>query len=239
MRESGARTVVVFASASLGEAFEATARSFEDSEPGVDVVLHTAGTPRLVLQLREGAEADVFASADTVQMERVVALGRAASKPRVFAGNSLALAVRSDLQPPLAGIEDLARDGLRVLLCGPKVPAGRYARQALGRAGVAAVGSRSDEPNVRALLAKIELGEADAGIVYATDARRAGVRPASSSRASFVTIEPEHNVTVQCPIVALRRDDAAKPKPSADAFLAFVRSPRGQSILASHGFQAP
>lgn len=216
--------VTVFAAASLTASFTALAAGFEANHPGQHVQLHFAGTPRLVLQLREGAAADAFASADTANMDKVVALGRTAGAPVPFARNQLVIVTEKGNPQHIAALADLARADLRVLLCGPEVPAGRYARQALQRAGVA-VQSASDEPSVQAVLAKLQLGEADAGIVYVTDAA------AAAAKLDAVPIAAAHNVVATYPIAALG--------PRGEAFVAFVASPAGQAVLRRFGFSPP
>lgn len=222
-------TTRVFASASLTDAFQALARAFEERHPGAELELHFAGTPRLVVQLREGAAADVFAAADTVSVERVLA-GTVPRPPvRIFATNRLAIALPRGNPGGIAGLADLGRADLTVALCGPEIPAGRYARQALERAGIS-VRSASDEPSVRALIAKVELGELDAGVVYATDVASA------ARRIDSVPIPDELNVVATCPIVALAPDE---DRPGGEAFVEFVLSAEGRRILDSFGFGAP
>ncbi|MEZ6013983.1 MAG: molybdate ABC transporter substrate-binding protein [Planctomycetota bacterium] len=251
-----ARTVTVFAAASLTAPFEALAAAFEAVRPGVDVRLSFAGTPQLVLQLREGAAADVFASADEIHMARVVESGRTAAPPRVFATNRLAIAVALGNPRGVQGLADLARADLVVALCGPEVPAGRYARAALERAGVAAR-SVSDEPSVSALISKVRLGEVDAGIVYVTDVATA------RASVSAVEIQSDANVVARYPIAPLRAGQGGSPIPAepgaaepggrgsdeqgvdhgadgdTEAFVAFVLSAEGQAILRSFEFGAP
>lgn len=221
------RRVVVFAASSLTAAFEALATGFEQRHPGVDVELHFAGTPQLVLQLREGAQASVFAAADEVSMQRVVAAGQAAAAPSTFAHNRLAIVVPADNPQAIAGLADLVRPGLRVALCGPEVPAGRYAREALARAGVA-LHSVSDEPSVTAVVAKVQLGELDAGIVYRTDTRDPGV--------TGIDLAAAHDVVAEYPIAALTNGPAAD---LAGAFVGYVCSADGARVLAGFGFRGP
>lgn len=236
---AGRERVVVFASASLTEAFEVLAAELERARPELDVELHLAGTPQLVLQLSEGARADVLATADEPSMASVAAMGLCASGPRVLARNHLAILVAAGNPLGIAGLADLARDDLRddlkVALCGPQVPAGRYARAALARAGVT-LASVSDEPSVKAVVAKLLLGELDAGIVYASDAR------ATSGRLEAIALAPEHDVLASYSIAALApgTTPASGADPSAGAsFVAFVLGADGQRILRSFGFEAP
>jgi molybdate transport system substrate-binding protein len=202
---------VVFAAASLTAPFEQLAAAFAQRHPDHGIDLHFAGTPRLVLQLREGAPADVLAAADETNMQQVVAAGSTLSPPVVFAHNRLTIVVAKGNPKAVRGLADLARDDLRVVLCAAAVPAGRYARQLLARAGVV-VHSRSDEPSVKAVVSKVALGEVDAGIVYVTD------------------------VVATYPIAVLNgghhRDIAAE-------FVAFVLSADGRAILRRHGFASP
>ena len=217
---------VVFASASLSAAFEALGREFERLHPGAQIELHVAGTPRLVLQVREGAPVDVFASADEPNMARVVATGMTLAEPVVFARNHLTIVTPPGNPEGVRGLPDLARADLRVVLCAPEVPAGRYARQALERAGVG-VTSLSDEPSVQAVLSKVRLGEVDAGIVFVTDA---------GDGVEAVPIAREHDVVGTCPIVLL---DAGGGPAVGRAFVDFVRSPAGQDLLRRYGFADP
>lgn len=219
----------VFAAASLTAPFGDLVDAFAARHPELRVELHCAGTPQLVLQLREGAPADVFASADMEQMQRVVDAGRAASAPRPFAGNTLAIVTQPGNPKGLGSLADLARDDVTCLLCAPEVPAGRYARRVLHRAGVT-VTSASDEPSVRAVASKIELGVADAGLVYSTDAR------AAAPRLETVAIPEHFNVAASYPIVTTSTGDQAT---NGQAFVAFVLGGEGRGILAEHGFLAP
>jgi molybdate transport system substrate-binding protein len=220
---------MVFAAASLTAAFEALAKEFEARHAGAELDLHFAGTPQLVLQVREGASADVFASADEPNMRKVVEAGKAAAAPRAFARNRLTIVTQRGNPKGIRALADLARADLKVLLCGPEVPAGRYARAALARAG-AAVRSVSDEPSVKGVVSKVHLGEADAGIVYVTDV--ASARDAVDA----VPIPDEHNVVATYPIAVL---GAGRSRTTGEAFVAFVLSPEGQGILRAFGFTSP
>jgi len=214
----------VFAAASLAQPFAALAEAApDDARPR----LSFAGSAQLALQLQQGAQACVFASADAVTMHKVVAAGLAVGEPAVFARNRLAIAVPAGNPKGVRGLADLARRDLVVLLGAPDVPAGRYARQALQRAGVAVIAS-SDEPSVRAIVGKVQAGEADAGIVYRTDCAVAGV--------TGVPLDPAHDVVAECLVVALT--SAADPA-RALAFVERLRGDVGRRILARHGFELP
>jgi molybdate transport system substrate-binding protein len=217
----------VLASASLAEAFGAAAAAFERGPGGGDVELQLAGTPVLVEQIARGAPAGVFASADEENMARVVALGGTAGSPRAFATNALELVVARGNPEGVTGLVDLARSELVVALAAEEVPAGRYARRALARAGVDA---RPDtlEPSVRAIVNKVALGEVDVGVVYRTDV------PAAGTRVDGVAIPAAHNVDAVLTVVALEAGGAP-----ADAFIAFLLSGEGRRILAAAGFGPP
>ena len=221
--------VRIFASASLTAPFEELAAAFEAKHPDASVELHCAGTPRLVLQLREGAAADVFASADQAQMQRIVDAKQNAAAPIAFAQNSLMIVTARDNPHDIDSLMDLQSEDISVLLCGPAVPAGRYSRKALRKACVE-VESRSDEPSVRAVVSKVELGVADAGIVYTTDARRA------AAKLHTVTIPTRHNIVASYPIAPL---STGSQSALGQAFVDFVLTQEGQLILESHGFAKP
>jgi len=218
-----AETVTVFAAASLMEAFKTLGKDFEAAHPGTKVELNFAGSSTLVKQIMEGAPADVFASADEENMEKARAL---ISSPQIFATNRLAIVVAKGNPKRIAGLADLARPRLIVVLCGETVPAGRYALEAFEKAGVTPpAGSR--ELDVKAVVSKVQLGEADAGIVYVTDVRAGG------DKVEGVGLPEAQNVVAQYPIATV----AASPrKEDAGAFIAFVRSPAGQKVLGDFGF---
>ena len=226
---SGALTgeLRVFAAASLTDAFEELERRFEARYPGVDVLLNLAGSNRLTAQLLEGAEADVFASADQAQMEAVVEAG-VASSPQIFAENDLQIAVEPGNPHGIDGLSDLAGDDLVVVLPSEAVPAGAYASRALARAAVT-LEPASYELDVRAALSKVVLGEADAAIVYRSDVATHG------GAVDGVEIAEAVNVTARYPIAVIA---GATNRPGADAFVEFVRSDVGQQVLRDAGFAA-
>ena len=228
---AGGGEVVVFAAAALTDVLdelgaEATATG------GGRVVLNLAGSQTLATQILEGAPADLFLSADTVQMDRVAAAGRLTDTPVVVATNTLAIAVEAGDPHGVTGLADLARPDLVVVLAAEEVPAGRYAAEVLARAGVT-VQPASLERSVRSALAKVMQGEADAAIVYASDivaARRSG------ENIEGVAIPVEQNVITT--VMMARVAGAAEPD-AAEAFAALLRSERGREALAAHGFGAP
>jgi len=221
--------LTVFATASLTDAFEEMRDAFVADHPDVEVVINNAGSQTLASQIVEGARADVFASADTVQMDVVADAGELAGEPVVFATNRLAIAVEPDNPLAIGGLAHLADPDLVVVLPAEEVPAGRYARQVLDGAGVE-VSPVSLEQSVRAALSKVELGEADAAIVFTTDLI------ASAGRAEEVALSSDQNVMARYPIAVLA--DAPNPA-AAEAFVGFVLGGTGQRILADAGFTAP
>jgi molybdate transport system substrate-binding protein len=222
-------TLNVFAAASLTASFKAIGAAFEATRPGTKIAFNFAGSPTLVQQIKEGAPADVFASADLANMQKLVETESLAGAPQIFAENLLQIAVAKGNPKHIAGLADLAQPGLIVVLCSETVPCGRYARDAFTKAGVTPpAGSR--EPNVKAVLTKVALGEADAGLVYVTDVR------AATDEVEGVGLAATYNVPARYPIAALREATHAE---TARAFIAFVLSDPGKKILGEYGFRAP
>jgi molybdate transport system substrate-binding protein len=228
--------LVVFAASSLTESFEAIAVEFEARHEGVDVLLSFDGSSTLALQILHGAPADVFASANPEQMQRVVDAGDVAGAPRVLVTNRLVAIAPED--GAVRRLEDLAKPGVRLVLAAPEVPVGVYARAAIASLANAYgpdfpdrvfANLVSEEPNVRQVSARVELGEVDAAIVYATDARVAdGV--------ATIPIPDAHNVTATYPIAVLARSAHAE---LAASFVRFAGSDEARAILAAHGFSMP
>ncbi len=221
--------LLVFATASLTDVIEDLSRAFIAQHPDVEVVRNVAGSQTLARQLNEGAPADVFASANTTQMAAVADAGNLASDPEVFTSNRLEIAVEPGNPLGIGGLEDLADPDLVLVLPAEEVPAGQYARDALGAAGIE-VAPASLEQDVRAALSKVALGEADASIIYASDI------VASDGRVSGVAIPAEQNVLASYPVAVLA--DAPNPA-AATAFVAFLLSAEAQDILADAGFAVP
>ncbi len=232
--------LVVFAAASLTDAFQELAGKFEAENPGVDVVLNFAGSQQLAQQLGQGAAADVFASANKPQMRAAIEAGRVVSgTQQVFAGNRLVVVTPADSPAGLASLQDLAQPGIKLVLAAREVPVGGYALDFLEKAGASpqfapgyddAVLANvvSYEENVKAVLSKVVLGEADAGIVYSSD-----VTPDVSGQVLRIQIPDELNTLAAYPIAPIA--DAPNPE-LARRFLELVLSPEGQAVLASHGF---
>ncbi len=238
-----AARLTVLAAASLRGPIEAAARQFEASHPGVIVRLSFASSTALRVQIEQGAPADAFLAADLANPEALIASGLAAGPPTIVARNALAIVVPADVEPgsprDLATPRDLALPGLKIIAAGDAVPITVYARQLLGNLAAVPgypVGYReavlgnivSREDDVRAVLAKVELGEGDAGIVYASDAF-------GSSLVRAIAIPDGANVAVAYGGVVIR--DAERPAEAA-AFLAWLSGPAGQEVLAVHGFGA-
>lgn len=226
--EGEGSTLTVFTAASLTDVFEQLGAELEEQRPGLDVRFTVAGSSTLAAQLVQGAPADVFASADTQQMQVVDDAGLA-REPLVFAANVLTIAVPEGNPAGVTGLADLARDELAIALCAPEVPCGAAAERLLAAAGVAA---RPDtyEADARAALTKVELGEVDAALVYVTDA---------ASRPDDVdAIEvPEAGAAVNEYSVTVLAD--APDAEAAQAFVDLLLSGEGRRLLAEAGFREP
>ena len=220
--------ILVSAAASLTDAFEALARDFEAAHPGSDVTLNLAGSSALRTQILEGAPADVFASADTPTMDQVVQAAAVAGEPRIFARNRLQIVVPRGNPGRVSGLSDLAREELLVGLCARDVPCGALAREALARAGVTP-SLDTEEPDVRALLTKVALGELDAAVTYVTDVR-------ASDAVEGIDIPPDQNVEAAYPVAVL----SGAPNPElARAFVDYLLSPEAGDVLRRYGFSPP
>lgn len=218
--------IKVFAAASLTEVLSRLQPEFTAANPGTKVTDNFAGSQALATQIRQGAPADVFASADTTNMVKVRDL---VSAPRTFASNLLQIVVEPGNPKGVKGLADLARGDLKVVLAAPEVPAGRYARQALDAQKITAR-PVSLERNVKAVVSKVELGEADAGIVYATDVA------AARGRVDGVDVPAAQNVPVTYPVATVK---ASSHQRQAQAFVDFLLSDQGQRALKSSGFLPP
>lgn len=244
--ESTRSELTVLAAASLTESFQALGNRFEEQHSGVRVAFNFAGSQQLVQQLANGADADVFASANLKQMDNAVKAGRITpGDTAIFAQNQLVIIFPRDNPAQITQPTDLAKPGLKLVLAASEVPAGQYALEFLDIASNdpefgADFSQRvqknvvSYENTVRGVLTKVLLGEADAGIVYSTDAASVN-RTSEGGQAEIGEIEipSQLNVTAEYPIAVI--NDSPDPA-LANAFLDLVLSPEGQQILSDHGF---
>jgi molybdate transport system substrate-binding protein len=217
-------TLTVFAASSLAEVFEDLGAAFERRHRDIDVRLLFGSSSDLATQLEQGARAGVFASADEVSMERAVDAGLLEDDPQVFARNELEIIVPPNNLGRVNDLSDLADENLVVTICNPECPAGRYAREVFGNAGITVVPD-SFEAEVKGVVTRVALGEADAGIVYVTDTI------AAADAVLGVPIPEGDGVTAEYPIAALA--DATR---AADRWVEFVLSTEGQEILHEYGF---
>ena len=232
-------TLQVFAAASLADAFGDLARRLERSHPGLTVRLDLAGSQQLASQIEQGAAADVFAYADERWMSHVRDHGGLAGEPATFARNALVVIVPATNPARLHRLADLARGGVKLVLGSDAVPVGHYSRTVLanlshdpvlgpGYTDAVLHNVVSEEENVKSVVGKVQLGEADAGIVYRSD-----VSPSVARFVRVIEIPAAANAVATYPIAvtAHGRDDEA-----ARAFVDLVRSPEGQAVLVKRGF---
>jgi molybdate transport system substrate-binding protein len=220
--------LTVLAAASLTESFTTLGKQFEAAHPGVEVTFGFAASSALATQIASGAPADVFASASATNMDAVVAAG-AAADPKTFATNVMEIAVPPDNPGKVTGVDSLAGADVKTALCQPQVPCGTTAQQVFTDAKVT-VTPVTLEPDVKSVLSKVQLGEVDAGVVYVTDVLAAG------DKVKGVQIPDDVNASTSYPIAALTKSANAA---TAAAFVEYVLSPAGSSVLAAAGFQQP
>jgi molybdate transport system substrate-binding protein len=234
--KSEQHTLVVFAAASLTDAFGEIGHAFESLHPGLTVRFNFAGSQALRTQIEQGALADVFASANSKEMDALVTGGFIArDTPQIFLTNHLVVILPAANPSGLEKLEDLSNPEIKLVLAAEDVPVGKYARQALDKMN-AQFGNDfkdtvlsnvvSNEDNVKQVVIKVQLGEADAGIVYASDV-------AAASDVKSIPIPPDLNVIAEYPIAVLTES----PLPDlASEFIEYVFSPEGQMILDKWGF---
>ncbi|MFL6160673.1 MAG: molybdate ABC transporter substrate-binding protein [Jatrophihabitantaceae bacterium] len=221
-------SVTVLAAASLTEAFGTLAKQFEAAHPGVSVRLSFGASSALARQINAGAPADVFASAAVKNMRQVISAGGASASSN-FASNVMQIAVPPGNPAHLAQLSDLARRGVTVALCQAQVPCGAAAQAVFAKAGLT-VTPVTEEADVKSTLTKVETNEVDAAMVYVTDVRAAG------SKVLGIAIPASVNAATEYPIAALSK--AANPA-VARAFVDYVLSAAGQSVLSAAGFEKP
>ena len=228
---TGATTdeVVISAAASLTDLFTEMERAYEADHPPIDLILNFGGSSTLREQIIEGAPVDVFASADQGNMALLVDRGLLDDDPVVFATNRMTIAVAPGNPGGVSGLADLGDESLLVGLCAEEVPCGRLAREVLSNADVQPA-IDSDEPDVRALLGKIEVGELDVGLVYVTDVE------ASDGRVEGIAVSSDVNVSTEYPIAIL---DGTSNRSAAADFVEWVLGDVGRQIIGDNGFGLP
>jgi molybdate transport system substrate-binding protein len=236
----GKQLLTIYAAASLTEACSHLAEEFESAYPTVDVRISFAGSQQIAQQLSQGAPGDLFASANAKQMENVIMAGRVMTgSDQEFIHNQLMIILPGDNPGSIAGVRDLIKPGLRLILADKSVPIGYYSQEMLERANQQPGFDEnfreqvlenvvSFEENVRAVLTKIILGEADAGIVYVSDA--AGVQ-----EGAIVTIPIPEEINIAASYYIAPLSDSSQLELGLD-FIDLVLSPKGQGILNSYGF---
>lgn len=224
-----ARTLTVFAAASLQKPFEEIGDLFEDSHPGVTVRFSFGGSSGLVAQLSEGAPADVLATANESTMARAVADDLLAGDPEPFVSNTLQIVVPADNPAKVTRLADLTRTGTKVVLCAPAVPCGAASADVEKAAGID-IRPVSEEQSVTDVLGKVRSGEADAGLVYVTDVAGAG------DEVTGIDVPEAKSAVNVYPIGTLK---AATDAALAQEFVGVVSGSEGLEILADAGFSAP
>jgi len=210
-------------------AYNQIGQDFMKAHPNAKVTFGFGGSPTLVTQILQGAPADVFAAADQPNMQKLVDGGLADGKPAVFTQNKLQIVVQAGNPKKITGLADLANPNLVVDLCAPAVPCGSYASQSFARANVK-VTPKSQEQDVKSVVTRVSLGEADAGIVFTTDVKAGGVTVAG------VDIPVDQNVVATYPIVRVK---GTRNPVTANAFIDWVLGAMGQKVLTQYGFTRP
>ena len=221
-------SITVFAASSLKESFTKLGKQFDALHPGDKVTFSFGPSSGLATQIVSGAPADVVASASTKNMQQVVTAGDA-SGPSDFAKNIMEVAVPPSNPAKITSVNDLAKSSVKVALCQPLVPCGVTAAKVFANAKIV-VKPVTLEPDVKSVLAKVELGNVDAGMVYVTDVLAAG------SKVKGVVIPATVDASTTYPIATISKSSQAA---TAQAFVTYVLSPAGQSVLTAAGFEKP
>ncbi|WP_137147721.1 molybdate ABC transporter substrate-binding protein [Mycolicibacterium sp. CR10] len=224
-----AGNVTAFAAASLKSTFTDLGAQFEKDNPGTKVTFNFAGSSDLVAQLTQGAPADVFASADTNNMTKAVDAGVVTGEPVNFATNALTIVTPPGNPKGVASFADLAKPGTQVVVCAPQVPCGSAAKKVEKATGVTLT-PVSEESAVTDVLGKITSGQADAGLVYVTDAKGAG------EKVTAIPFPESSGAVNSYPIAVL--EGSTNPA-AAQKFTDLVISAQGREVLAAAGFAAP
>ncbi len=222
-------TLTVFAAASLTSSFEEMADGFEEANDGVEVEFNFAGSSDLVAQIQSGAPADVFASADEANMDKLTADDLNGSDPELFATNTLEIATPPDNPAGIETLQDLAEPGLNLVICAPEVPCGAATASVAESAGLT-LDPVSEEQSVTDVLAKVTSGEADAGLVYVTDVIAAG------DDVEGIEFPESESVVNSYPIATVADSDH---EDLAQAWVDYVLSDDGQQVLSDAGFGSP
>lgn len=218
--------LTVLAAASLTDVFKTAGAVYEKENPGTEITFSFAGSQELAAQIKQGAPADAVVTADTRTMDGISA---DTGTPTIIATNRLVIATAEGNPKKIENLKDLADPKLKVVLAAPQVPAGRYGRQILDAQNID-VKPVSEEPNVRAVLSEVELGEADAGLVYRTDAETA------PGKVDAVQIPDDQNAIAKYPAATV---DDSHHAAAAAAFVTWLSGPQAQKILQDAGFQKP
>lgn len=221
--------LTVYAAASLTSTFTELAERFEADHEGVTVELAFAGSSDLVAQILSGAPADVFASADLANMDKLTAEGLEGSEPSVFATNTLQIATPADNPGEVSSLADLAEEDLAVVVCAPEVPCGAAAVAVAEEAGIT-LAPDSEEQSVADVLGKVRAGEADAGLVYVTDVI------AAAGEVLGIDVPEAAAVVNDYPIATVAGSDAGV---LAQEFVELVLGEQGRQVLADAGFGTP
>ncbi len=226
---AGGGKITVFAAASLKKPFTEIGEQFKTDNPGADIEFSFAGSSDLVTQLTQGAPADVFASADTKNMDKAAQADLLAAEPVDFASNTLTIAVAPGNPKKIASFKDLTQPGLQVVVCAPQVPCGSATERVEKATGVQ-LNPVSEESQVTDVLNKVTSGQADAGLVYVTDAQGAG------DKVSAVAFPESAEAVNTYPIAVLKQSKSAE---LAGKFVELVTAEAGQKVLSAAGFAKP
>jgi molybdate transport system substrate-binding protein len=233
--------IVVFAAASLTDVFQDMANAFQLANPNAKLTFNFGASSQLATQLGQGASADVFASADTTQMDNAKRAGAVTGQDHIFAGNRLVLITPKDNPAHITGVKDLANDGVKFVTAQPSVPIGTYTAQVLDKASSdptyganfkirVQANTVSEEDNVRQVVSKVQLGEADAAIVYSTDPT-----PQLRDQLNIMQVPDSLQTLASYPIAVAKGNNSS----GGEAFVAYVLGPDGQATLKKWGFLPP